>query len=442
MKEYLLMRTMSRSRADKCNRIFKFRLRTLLRLAYILIISTVVLPTPTMAQSSGSLQTNDTLCLDLAWGDYTTGVNGGHIQSWGCNNQGNQSWTYNSSTRALNSTTTNTCLDVHWGDYVSGVNGGKVQSWACNGQPNQKWTPGVSPGTFVSDNGKCLDVDYTDWYYRTNGGRVQLWDCNGQRNQSWTHVFPAGDIGGTCSAETLLPSSQLYNNARNAMSGEGSLKFDLPIIPEQGVVVVNAWIRGNQRQTVAEFAFPFPVRSFQTEPDSDRIADLHALPNDSRAMVVLDYMSGKGWIVVHSTTFRANLRFSPDISITRSAYTPQFDYASNAATWIWEDNPSAPFRRLRVHMTAKPPIGGVWDSFDDFMTPSVDFQIALDVNTATDFGRVWFQGDSFPNVSVYRYLGCTGESELSYVQYHDRNQYAWTGMANFENWWWNAKYPR
>lgn len=144
---------------------------------------------PAVAQSASTVSTNQTLCLDLNWGDYVNRTNGGHVQIWGCNSQSNQNWRFNPSTSEITLDGTNLCLDVngtHWNERKLG---GIVWTYACHGGINQKWSISSSSGEVKSSNGQCLDVHYGDWINRNNGGKVQMWDCNGQGNQRWTYSF-------------------------------------------------------------------------------------------------------------------------------------------------------------------------------------------------------------------------------------------------------------
>jgi len=153
---------------------------------------------------------------------------------------------------------------------------------------------------------------------------------------------------------------------------------------------------------------------------------------------------------MHETTFRVEISASPDISITRSAYEPQFGYAlTGVPTWIWEDAISDTKKRFRISLTARPPtskwystIPSVNDALNDIVTTSVDFQIFLSPNSESLIGDVEFEGDKLPSIAVYRYLGCSVEWKKVVDQRHEDSRFAFTELIKFDVWRFDRKYPR
>jgi hypothetical protein len=134
-------------------------------------------------------------CLDVDV--HNLSRDGATVQLWECNNQIQQRWflqpagpdmgTYQDYTITTYSYDYRKCLDAHAPD--AGKNGGRVQTWACNGQPQQRWTFYRSSRTLVNEVAfLCLDADTNTIH--ENGTKVQLWACNGEDQQVWTPYFP------------------------------------------------------------------------------------------------------------------------------------------------------------------------------------------------------------------------------------------------------------
>ncbi|MFI5646976.1 ricin-type beta-trefoil lectin domain protein [Kitasatospora sp. NPDC051705] len=170
------------------------------------------------AQASGPIR-NIGLdkCMDDAAGDTR---NGAAVVSYTCNDQGNQSWTFNPKEPYIfdnffygTITLTNTpgkCLDVPnpAGDGSGITNGTKLQVWDCNGAKNQQWimqyASNGSPRIYSPMSYRCVDVP---GYSTVDGITLQLWNCNSSTAQWFTPPAaapqPTGPItnpslGGKC----------------------------------------------------------------------------------------------------------------------------------------------------------------------------------------------------------------------------------------------------
>ncbi|WP_300268706.1 beta-1,3-glucanase family protein [Microbacterium sp.] len=113
-------------------------------------------------------------CLDVPWGDMTSGV---QVQLANCYGNDAQTWTRNSDGTIH---IADKCLDAR----SSGTtNGTVVQLWDCNGTDAQKWS--YDSGSKAIKNavsGLCLDASNGV----TDGSPVHLWQCHGESNQQWT----------------------------------------------------------------------------------------------------------------------------------------------------------------------------------------------------------------------------------------------------------------
>ena len=130
---------------------------------------------PDILARESSIRTGAGLCLDVHAPEVA--INGGHVQVWACNNQSQQRWTYNQTTRAVQ-LASGRCLDADLKQMTT--KGGRVQIWACNGQAQQQWEPQPN-GALRNGGGLCLDAHAPT--QTINGGAVQLWACNGQQQQ-------------------------------------------------------------------------------------------------------------------------------------------------------------------------------------------------------------------------------------------------------------------
>ncbi|HEV2633995.1 MAG TPA: lectin [Actinocrinis sp.] len=131
-------------------------------------------PPPTGATGPIIAGVSSSLCLDDNGGSTT---NGSHIQIWGCNGTGAQSWTVesNGTLQVLGG-----CLDANGGGTTNGT---LIQYWACNGTGAQQWTTGANGSLVNTNSGLCLD---DPGFSTTNGTQLDLWTCNGGSNQNWT----------------------------------------------------------------------------------------------------------------------------------------------------------------------------------------------------------------------------------------------------------------
>jgi hypothetical protein len=78
------------------------------------------------------------------------------------------------------------CMDIAWGDSTTGTG---VNLFTCNGTPAQQWHFDASSRT-ITALGKCLDVPYAQF---SDGNHLWIWDCNGTDAQRFEVV--AGDLG-------------------------------------------------------------------------------------------------------------------------------------------------------------------------------------------------------------------------------------------------------
>jgi hypothetical protein len=76
------------------------------------------------------------------------------------------------------------CLDVAWGDPTTGT---AVNLFTCNGTPAQRWHYDAPSGTLTA-LGKCLDVPGARF---ENRNHLWIWDCNGTNAQRFQLVSTA-----------------------------------------------------------------------------------------------------------------------------------------------------------------------------------------------------------------------------------------------------------
>ncbi|MFG1811596.1 RICIN domain-containing protein [Streptomyces sp. NPDC049040] len=72
-------------------------------------------------------------CVDVSYGG--TG-NNTLVQLWGCDGTGSQTWTYNSSTKALVNPQSGRCLDIPGSSTADGT---QLQIFDCNSTNAQRW---------------------------------------------------------------------------------------------------------------------------------------------------------------------------------------------------------------------------------------------------------------------------------------------------------------
>lgn len=152
------------------------------------------------------------------------------------------------------------------------------------------------------------------------------------------HAINAQD----CGVEAVLPNSQLYDQHRSSMSGEALARRRAEADNRFGIVVMNAWIRGTQRQALTGSGWVVngpTLFKIETKPDSDRGATRTFSPNDSRATLVMDHATGGAFISVHSTSFVLNIRFAPDFNLTTSAFSVSGLWGSVSPNWYSVDTP-------------------------------------------------------------------------------------------------------
>jgi hypothetical protein len=125
-------------------------------------------------------------CLDANSNSFPS--NGDGLQLWGCNNNGEQEWYYNSSTdQIINSS--GQCLDANSNSFPS--NGDSLQLWGCNNHAEEEWVANaVSVGGSThyqlenaADTGYCIDANSNNYY--NDGDALQLWSCNTNDEQLW-----------------------------------------------------------------------------------------------------------------------------------------------------------------------------------------------------------------------------------------------------------------
>jgi hypothetical protein len=120
------------------------------------------------------LQTDDSLCLDIAGASTSSGA---RDQSYACHHGTNQVWL--PETDGTMVAWAGKCLDV---DHANTFNGAVVQEWDCNRGTNQRWYMS-NDEVRGAGSGRCMDVTAM---VNQNGQPVQLWDCLGYWNQQWT----------------------------------------------------------------------------------------------------------------------------------------------------------------------------------------------------------------------------------------------------------------
>ncbi|SCF10563.1 Ricin-type beta-trefoil lectin domain-containing protein [Micromonospora matsumotoense] len=113
-------------------------------------------------------------CLDVP---NSNPANGTRPALWDCHTGANQQWTYNASTRQLQSL--GKCLGVSG---QSTTPGATAVLGDCGSGAHQQWT--LTNNTVVGvQSGLCLDVANNA---TANGSAVNMWTCNGGANQRWT----------------------------------------------------------------------------------------------------------------------------------------------------------------------------------------------------------------------------------------------------------------
>ena len=154
-----------------------------MRVNYLLVVATLLIASPAMAESW--VNTSSNYCLD------TDGraVNGGAVRMWKCEQHPNQLWVVRpaggGSVRLVNRSS-NFCLDTDG----SRANGGLVRMWGCVNHPNQLWeVQNLLGGNWRLRNrasGFCLDSDGA----AVNGGAVRMWQCVSHPHQTWRRAVP------------------------------------------------------------------------------------------------------------------------------------------------------------------------------------------------------------------------------------------------------------
>jgi hypothetical protein len=142
---------------------------------------------PDLTQGAGRIPVNaDTsLCLDVQWGNPTSGT---PVQIWGCNGTGAQQWAYSRSAQTITNTAFGKCLQVRLdadpSDPSSHQEGRLVEISDCVNPvpPQQQWTYDPENGVIQSALGTVLDIQ---WGVIQEGTPVQVWDRNGTAAQSW-----------------------------------------------------------------------------------------------------------------------------------------------------------------------------------------------------------------------------------------------------------------
>lgn len=97
-----------------------------------------------------------------------------------CNGAPNQLWNLNSNSEIILENSS-MCLDIENWDLNNGAN---VQTYDCgDNQANQNWSWDSTTKQISSSlNNKCLDV--LDWSTQS-GANIQMWDCHDGYNQQW-----------------------------------------------------------------------------------------------------------------------------------------------------------------------------------------------------------------------------------------------------------------
>jgi Ricin-type beta-trefoil lectin domain len=154
-----------------------------MRVNYFLVVATLLIASPAMADSW--INTSSNFCLD------TDGraVNGGAVRMWKCQPHPNQQWTLRAvggRTFRLINRSSNFCLDTDG----SRTNGGLVRVWGCVNHPNQLWEIqnllGGNSRLINRASGFCLDSDGA----AVNGGAVRMWQCVSHPHQTWRRAVP------------------------------------------------------------------------------------------------------------------------------------------------------------------------------------------------------------------------------------------------------------
>lgn len=158
-----------------------------MRARYFLVITTLLIASPAMAESW--VNDSSRYCLD------TDGraANGALVRMWHCEPHPNQTWTVSPAgigSFRLRNRSSNFCLDTDG----TPRNGGLVRMWGCVDHPNQLWEiQNLSAGHYRLRNkasGFCLDTDGA----AANGGAVRVWQCVNHPNQSWKNFAGADEL--------------------------------------------------------------------------------------------------------------------------------------------------------------------------------------------------------------------------------------------------------
>jgi Ricin-type beta-trefoil lectin domain-like/Metallo-peptidase family M12B Reprolysin-like len=121
-------------------------------------------------------------CVDV---NNSQNANGANIQQWGCNNQANQKWQFNSKGGGWYEikSALGRCMDVAG---PSTANGANIHTWDCSNGTNQQFKLTATDGGYYTltarHSNSCVDVSGPS---TANGANVHQWGCYNGTNQQF-----------------------------------------------------------------------------------------------------------------------------------------------------------------------------------------------------------------------------------------------------------------
>lgn len=224
----------------------------------------------------------------------------------------------------------------------------------------------------------------------------QIWALRGQ-------YYPPIPISPTCNNVRSLPHNQTLNGARNAMTSERYAEFTFPKYPQLGVYVHEIFMSEdyvNADGNISADAFSkissLAGVTLKAKGD-DRWHNTNFDPSKSRGFVVLNFNTGKGYVVINQSTVKVKW-WGPDFHQSFGARDIHVDWKPAGwpgfwnKTWTYADWVTPNKFRLRYSLRVSAPTGSIFSH-------TVDHQLLIDRTT----GKVTFEGDSYPSTGTYRY---------------------------------------